>query len=185
MSTSNSWAVPAEAGNVTAGQQHVPVELLESELAEMVEAGLLQQRQADGPREPPGDRLGLVVVVNEERPAEAALDEAVGVAVEPRAQRLRRKKAAHVADQDLALEMGNRASLGRAEVGGVADDEDVRAGLGLERPLIAGHKAERVTQPGRPADVGLPAMRGDDHRQIEAGLTAVERNEPPAGRVHL
>src|SRR6516164_3547389 len=71
MSTSNSWAVPAEAGNVTAGQQHVPVELLESELAEMVEAGLLQQRQANGPREPPGDRLGLVVVVNEKRPADA------------------------------------------------------------------------------------------------------------------
>src|SRR5215467_37445 len=174
MSTSNSWAVPAEAGNVTAGQQHVPVELLESELAEMVETGLFQQREAHRPGEPPGDRLGLVVVVNEERPAEAALDEAVGVAVEPRAQRLPREEAADVADQDLALEMGNRAGLGRPDVGGVADDEDVRAGLGLERPLIAGHKAERVPEPGRPADVGLPAVRGDDHRQIEAGLEAVE-----------
>src|SRR5215831_14400116 len=107
MSTSNRWPGLAQAGNVPARQQHVPVELLESELAEMVEAGFLQQRQADGPREPPGDRLGLVGVVNEKRPAEPALDEAVGVAVEPRAQRLRRQEAAHVADQDLALEMSN------------------------------------------------------------------------------
>src|SRR5215831_21030501 len=120
MSTSNSWPVPAEAGNIpvpaeagniTAGQQHVPVELLESELAEMVETGLLQQREAHRPGEPPGDRLGLVVVVNEERPAEAALDEAVGVAVEPRAQRLPREEAADVADQDLALEMATEPAL--------------------------------------------------------------------------
>src|SRR5215472_15975239 len=134
MSTSNRWPGLAQAGNVPARQQHVPVELLESELAEVVEAGLLQQRQADGPREPPGDRLGLVVVVDEERLAEAALDEAVGVAVEPRAQRLPRKEAAHVADQGLALEVGDRASLGSPDVGGVADDEYVGAGLGLERP---------------------------------------------------
>jgi hypothetical protein len=45
---------------VLGGQEHVPVQPLEGELAEMVEAGLAQQGQADAAGEPAGDRLGVV-----------------------------------------------------------------------------------------------------------------------------
>src|SRR5215472_12325480 len=148
MSTSNSWAVPAEAGNVSAGQQHVPVELLEAELAEMVQPGLFQQRQTGPAREPAGNRLGVVVVVDEQRLAVPAFDEAVGVAVIASAQRPPVEEAADVADQGLALEVGDRACLGRPDAGGVADDKNIRADLGLERPLVAGHEPKRVPQTG-------------------------------------
>src|SRR5215472_10897523 len=139
----------AEAGNVPAGQQYVPVELLEAELAEMVQPGLFQQRQTGPAREPAGNRLGVVVVVDEQRLAVPAFDEAVGVAIEAGTQRPPVEEAADVADQGLALEVGDRAGLGRPDVGGVADDEYVRAGLGLERPLVARHEPERVPKTRR------------------------------------
>src|SRR5215472_5197766 len=143
----------AQAGDVVAREQNVPVELLEPELAEMVQPGLFQQWQAGRAGEPAGDRLGVVVVVDEERLAGPAFDEAVGVAVKARAERLPGEEAANVADQDLALEVGDGAGLGRPDVGCVADYEDVRACLGLERPLVAGHEAERVSEARRVADV--------------------------------
>ncbi len=142
------WHVGGQAGDVAAWQQHVPVELLERELAEMVQAGLFQQRQADWPRESPGHRFGVVVVVDEERLAEPAFDEAVGVAVEVRAQRLPGEEAADVAGEGLALEVGDGTCLGGPDVGGVADDEYVRAGLGLERLLSQGTKPSGSPSPG-------------------------------------
>ena len=73
--------VGADAGDVAALQQGVPVEPLEHQLAEVVHAALLQQRHADAGGEVAGQRLGVVVEVDQQRLAEAGLDEAVGVAV--------------------------------------------------------------------------------------------------------
>lgn len=78
----------ADAGQLPAGQQAVPVQPLEGELAEVVGVRLLQQRQADGGREVAGQRLGVVVEVDEQGLVEAGLDEAVGVSVVRRVQRL-------------------------------------------------------------------------------------------------
>jgi hypothetical protein len=91
----------------------VPVEPLERELAEVVEPGLSQQRQADAGGEATRDGLGVVVEVDQQRFAEAALDETVRVAVESGAQRLARQDADDVAGQDLALEVSDRAGLER------------------------------------------------------------------------
>ena len=44
----------ADAGDVAAGQQDVPVEPLEHQLAEVVQPRLLQQRQADPAGKCPG-----------------------------------------------------------------------------------------------------------------------------------
>ena len=167
------------------GQEHVPVEPLEGELPEVVEAGLAQQRQADAAGEPPRDRLGVVVEVDQQRLAEAAFDEAVGMAVEAGAQRLAAEEAGDVAGQDLALEMGDRAGLGGADVGGIADDEDVRAGLGLQGVLVDGDEAQRIAKTGRALDVRLTAVHRHRHGQVEADLAAVERDEPAAVGVDL
>ena len=78
----------ADAGDVTAGQQAVPVEPLEHELAEVVETRLLEQWQSQPSRVVAGQRLGVVVEVDEQRLVEAGLDEAVGVAVEAGFERL-------------------------------------------------------------------------------------------------
>jgi len=85
----------------------VPVELLECKLSQVVQPGLLQQRQPDPAGEPPGQRLDVVVEIDEQRLAETALDEAVGVTVVGPGQRLPGEETADVTDQDLALEMGD------------------------------------------------------------------------------
>src|SRR6266566_6265502 len=66
----------ADARDLAAGQERVPVDPLEGELAEMVEPRLAQQRQPEGTREVAGQRLGLVVEVDQQRFVEAGLDEA-------------------------------------------------------------------------------------------------------------
>src|SRR5436190_14696548 len=72
----------ADARDVAAGEQAVPVELLEGQLAEVVQAGRPEQRQPQAAGVVPGQRLGVVVEVDEQRLAAAGLDEAVGVPVE-------------------------------------------------------------------------------------------------------
>src|SRR5665213_4567185 len=72
----------ANTGKVPTGQEAVPVEGLEHQLAQVVEARLLEKRQPHRGRVVPGQRLGVVVEVDEERLAEPGLDEAVGVPVE-------------------------------------------------------------------------------------------------------
>src|SRR5579859_1308441 len=161
-----------------AGQQDVPVEPAEGELAEVVEPGLTQQRQPDPAREPARQRLGVVVEVDEQRLAEAALDEAVRVAVEDSVRRLSGQPPQHVADQHLALEVGHRAGLRRGQARRVADHEDVRAGLGDQRLLIARHEAELVAQPWRPAHVPGAAMKRHHHREVKGFLAAVVGDEP-------
>ncbi len=95
------------------------------------------------------------------------------------------QEADDVAGQDLAFEVGDRAGLGSAHVGGVADDEDVRAGLGLQGVLVGRDEAERVAEAWRAADVGLAAVHGHRHGQVEADLAAVEGDEPAAVGVDL
>src|SRR5437667_3129910 len=57
----------ADARNLAAGQERVPVDPLEGELAEMVEPRLAQQRQPEGTGEVAGQRLGLIVEVDQQR----------------------------------------------------------------------------------------------------------------------
>src|SRR6266540_5518363 len=71
----------ADARDLAAGQQRVPVDPLEHQLAEVVEPRLAQQRQPECAGEVAGERLGLVVEVDQQRLMEAGLDEAVGVTV--------------------------------------------------------------------------------------------------------
>ena len=71
----------ADAGDLASRQERVPVDPLERELAEVVEPRLAQQRQPEHGWEVAGQRLGLVVEVDQERFVEAGLDEAVGVPV--------------------------------------------------------------------------------------------------------
>jgi len=61
-------AWPADAGDVAAGQQAVPVQGLEGQLAEVVQAGRPQQREAERAGVMPAQRLGVVVEVDEQRP---------------------------------------------------------------------------------------------------------------------
>ena len=140
------WAWSSRAGEVAAGQQAVPVDRLEQELAEVVEPRLLQQRQADLGRVVAGQRLGVVVEVDEQRLVEPGLDEAVGVPVEPGFERLAGEETSHVADERLAFEVGDRPGFRRGNVGGVADDEDVRRGLRLQRVLVGGDEVELVAE---------------------------------------
>src|SRR6187549_1079825 len=56
-----------EAGNLAAGEQRVPVDRLEEQLAEVVEVRLAEQRQwADDGREAARQRFGVVVEVDQE-----------------------------------------------------------------------------------------------------------------------
>src|SRR6266540_1527614 len=129
-------------------QQHVPVEPLEHELAEMVEPRLPQQRERAGRRrESSRPRLLVVVEVDQERLLEPGLDEAVGVPVEARDQVASGEEALDVLAQHLALEMGDGAGLRARQVGRVAEREHVRRGVRLERALVGRHEAERVAEP--------------------------------------
>ena len=153
--------VGADAGDVAAGQQAVPVEPLEHQLAEVVEPRLLQQRQPDRAREVPGERLGVVVEVDEQRLVEAGLDEAVGVAVEAGVERLAGEEAADVLDERLALEVGDRPGLRGGHVGGVADHEDVRRRLGLQRVLVGRARSRaRRRGPGERPTYAAPPCSG-------------------------
>jgi hypothetical protein len=88
---------------------------------------------------------GGVEPFDQRRLAGAAFDEAVGVAVEAGGQRLVVQVADDVAGKDVAFEMGDRAGLRGAHVGGVADDEDVLAGL--QGVLVDGDEAEAGERP--------------------------------------
>src|SRR4051794_29171011 len=81
-----------------AGEQGVPVDRPEGQLPPVIEAALAEQRQRADPRdgEMPRQRLDVVVEIDQQRPAEAALDEAVGVAVEPLLQRFAADRAQQV-----------------------------------------------------------------------------------------
>src|SRR5579864_5068866 len=123
----------ADPRDVTAGQEAVPVEPLEHQLAEVVERGLLEQRETGGDREVAGKRLCVVVEVDEQGFVEAGLDEAVGVPVEAGLERLVGEEVADVVDHRFAFEMRDRSGFGRGHVGGITDHEHVRSGFGLKR----------------------------------------------------
>src|SRR5215471_16290972 len=72
----------ANAGDVAAGEQAVPVQRLEGQLAEVVQAGRPQQWQTERAWVMPRHRLGVVVEVDQQGQAAAGLDEAVRVPVE-------------------------------------------------------------------------------------------------------
>src|ERR1039457_1597946 len=138
----------ADSGDVAAGKQAVPVELLEGELAEVVHAGLPQQGQAEAGRVVAGERFGVVVEVDQQGPAEAGLDEAVGVAVEGGGQRLATQELVDVGGQHVAFEMGNGSCFGGRDVGGVAEGEHVGLYRGLERAGVHRNEAELVAESG-------------------------------------
>lgn len=127
------------------------------------------------PSREPFDEQGLV---------EPGLDEAVGVAIEPGFEGLAGEEPSDVADEGLAFEVGDRAGLGGGDVGGVADDEDVRSGLGLQGVLVGGDEVELVSQSGRAPDVGGAAVERDDHGQVEGDLPTVA-DQPSTDAVDL
>src|SRR3990172_10076108 len=72
----------ADPGDLAPGEERVPVEPLEHELPEVVEARLPQKRKRSRlRREAAGQRLGGVVEVDQQGLREARLDEAVRVTV--------------------------------------------------------------------------------------------------------
>src|SRR6266542_3297662 len=75
---------PAGDRDISSRQEQIPVGPLEEELAPVVAASLLQQgeRADQGQRKDAGQRFGLVIEVDQERLAFAALDETVRVSVE-------------------------------------------------------------------------------------------------------
>src|SRR5581483_512495 len=102
----------SDAGDVAAAEEGVPVDPLEGELAEVIQARLAQQgKRAESGREPAGQRLGLVVEVDQQRLVEAGFDEAVRMPVERCLERLAEKEAGDVQLERLALEVGDRTCL--------------------------------------------------------------------------
>ena len=151
----------------------------------MVEPRLAQQRQAERGREVAGQRLGLVVEVDQQRLVEAGLDEAVGVAVVAGVELLAGEVAGDVLGQHLGLEVRDRAGLRGRQVGRVAEREDVRLRRRLQRALVGGDEAERVAEPGRALDVGGAAVQRDRDEQVEVELAAVVGGELAADAVDL
>ena len=96
------------------------------------------------------------------------------------------RKRRDVVDEGLALEVGDRAGLGGGDVGGVADHEDVRRRLGLQRVLVGRDEVRaRRRDPGeRPTYVGAAVQRDDDG-EVERHLAPVVADEPAAGAVDL
>src|SRR6266705_896544 len=86
----------AKARKIAPRQECVPVDRLEQQLAEVIEPGFAEQRQPDRGREVTGQRLGLVVEVDQQRFVEAGLDEAVGMPVEAGLELLVREVAGDV-----------------------------------------------------------------------------------------
>ena len=135
----------------------------------MVEPRLLQQRQPDLRRVVAGQRLGVVVEVDEQRLVEAGLDEAVGVPVEAGLERLvRRGTGATFSTSvspskwvtDPAFEAGTLAASPITKTFG--------ARLGLQGVLVGGHEVELVTESRRTTDVR--------RRRRAAGTTTARSN---------
>ena len=159
-----AWAPScgADAGDVAAGQQRVPVDRLEQQLGEVVGARLAQQRQrAEALRRvAAGQRLDVVVEVDQERLLESGLDEAVGVPVERALERLAGEEAADVLGERVGLEVRDRARLRGREVRRVADREHVGRGLRLQRVRVGRDEAGSSPRPGERSTNAAPACSG-------------------------
>src|SRR5579862_5845359 len=132
----------AKRGHVEPWEQYVPVKRLERELAEVVEPRLFEERESHGSGKVPGDGLGVVVEVDQQRASVTSLDEAVRVAVEARAQGLAAEQVAHVLDKDLASEVRDGPRLGGWQIARVPDREDIGSSLGQQRVWIRRHEVE-------------------------------------------
>ncbi len=85
--------------------------------------------------------------------------------------------------QHLALEVGDRSSLGGGHVGGVAEGEHVRLDLRLEGVRVDRDEIELVAEAGRAADVAGAAVQRDHHGQVEGHLALVVGDQAlPAAR---
>ncbi len=116
----------------------------------MVHLGFLEQGEgADaGQRVVAGQRLDVVVEVDQQALAEARLDEAVGVAVEGGQHLQAVDVAQEVVGEAVDGEVGHRAGLGGGQGGGVAQDEDVGVLRRQERVLVHRDVVELVAQAG-------------------------------------
>ena len=175
----------ADAGYVVPRQQHVPVERLERELGQVVQSRLGQQRKRAEVRlgVAAGQRLGLVVEVDQQRLVKARLDEAVRMTVVEAGQFVACEESLDVLRHCLSLEVGDRARLRGRYVGGVADREDVRRGLGLKCVAIGRHEPERIAQALRAGDVLGAAVHGDRDQQVVGDLALVPAVQPPCSGV--
>src|ERR1700680_953428 len=122
-------------------QERVPVEPLKHQLAEVIEMRLFQQRQANPGWVMSGQRLGLVVEIDQHGLTESGLDEAVGVAVVAGIEVLAGEKPANVLAEHLTLEVGDRPCFGNRQTGSISDREDLWCNPRLQRVLIGWNEA--------------------------------------------
>src|SRR6266545_4406127 len=164
------------------GQQRVPVEPFETELAEVVQPRLGEQRQRP---EAARLRLDVVVEVDQQRLLEPGLDEAARSSVELADQLLAFEETRDVLGEDLAFEVRHRAGLRRWYIGCVTDREHVVLRERLERVLVRRDEPERVAEARRALDVRGAAVHRNCDEEVELELAAVERDELAVRAVHF
>lgn len=120
----------------------------------------------------PGSGLHLVVAVEQQGPAPAALHEAAHVAVELLLQPAAGDDPQQVLGQRQALEVGHRARLGERQARGVAQREDVVPPLYAQRARLRRHKAELVPE-ARGRHEWRAAVVRDAHQQVVGEGAAV------------
>ena len=141
-------------------------------------------RADDGERVLAGQRLGVVVEVDQQRLVVTGLDEAVGVAVEGPGHRSARDVLEEVVDEDLDREVRDRAGLGGGDVAGVADGEDVVVRRREQGVLVDGHVVELVAEPRAGDEVGAHVQR-DRHQQVERAPRARRRRPASSARASI
>ena len=123
----------------------MPVDVAEGELPEVVDTAFLEQlHRAKGEGEIALMRFDVVAEVDQQCLAVARLDEAIGMPVEVCDQGFSTNMTDDVGCKALGLEVGDRARFRGGDVGGVAEDKDVRVIEGLERVLVGWDEVEVV-----------------------------------------
>ena len=170
----------------TPGHQHVPVDVPEGELAQVVGPGLLEEAErADvGERVLAGQRLGVVVEVDQHRLVVTGLHEAVRVAVEGPGHRLARDVLEEVVDEDVDGEVGHRAGLRRGDVAGVADGEDRVVRRREQRVLVDRDVVQLVAEAGTGHEVGAH-VQGHGDRAGRRAPRARRRRRGCAARASI
>jgi hypothetical protein len=110
----------------------------ERELAPVVDRRLGEQPERPHRRQRvgAGQRLGVVVEIDEQGLAVAGLDETVGVSVEPAGHRPAVDVFQEVAGEHIDGEVGHRSSLRRREIGGITEPIEHAGRLVRSRGVI-------------------------------------------------
>src|SRR6266511_3637602 len=119
-------------------EQQVPVNPFKGHLAEVIQARFAQQRKRSYDRQGifSGNRLHIVVEIEQERLAISGFDEAVSMTVELQLERLAFEVMKDVFSQPFRLKMRNLPSFLGGQIGGVAENENVLVLFRLQRVAI-------------------------------------------------